>query len=162
MARPNRPKPLPYLTEYIRYAVDWRPSGWYKDIPPSTIGLGVASSVLVALIGMAFGRPGWFGTIFITASVVTFCMYMLGVYGISQTRRSRERDPQMELRREAKQVAHRLEASRCAKRLQRDLSREVSCLLEEAARNWHRARSALDSPYWKSADLPAPSQKSPL
>jgi len=79
---------------------------------------------------------------------------MLGVFGITQTRRSREEDPQLELKREAKQVARRLDASANKKRLHRDLSTEVQALLEEAARNWHRARSALESPYWKSAMLP--------
>jgi len=155
MRRIDRSKQLPYLTEYIRYAVDWLPSHWHDELTARSVGLGVGIASLIGFVAMVFTGPGLHWTVAILATLSSFSAYMLGMVAITETRRARDKDPQVELRREAKQVAQRLEACLDKKRLHRDLSTEVSCLLEEASRNWHRARSALDSPYWKSAELPA-------
>jgi len=152
MPRPNRTKQLPYLTEYIRYAVNWRPTGWNAEVSGLTIGFGVGISLFIGLIVAAATRISFAGDSALT--IASFAVYMLGAYGMSLKRSPREPDSQVQLRREAKQVAKRLEACLEKKRLHRDLSIEVSTVLEEAARNWHRAKAALDSPYWRRADLP--------
>ena len=154
MRRANRSKQAPFLTEYIRYAVDTQGNGWFQDLPPFTIALGVGISLLLGGAAMLIIRA-WDGTPFIEVASATFGVYMLGAYGISYKRKSKEADPQVELKREARQVAQRLDHCMHEKRLHRDLSNEILSLLEEASRNWHRAKSALESPYWKRADLPS-------
>jgi len=154
MRRANRPKQPPYLTEYIRYAVDSRLSDWYKDVPPLTVGIGVGVSFLVGSGPVMMGPTSGNGYVGVLTGALTFCVYMLGVFGITERRRARDEDPQVGLRREAKLVAQHLDHLMHEKRLHRDLSPDVIELIEEAARSWHRARSALQSPYWKRADLP--------
>ncbi len=152
MKRGNRTKQLPYLTQYIEWAVDWR-RGLGGGITPPMIISGVFISAAVGVIATALGGGihSVGGGLF--AGAITLFGYLLGAYGMSQKRSAREPGP-ARLKREAKQVAERLENIKDKKRLQRDLSTEVCSLLEEAARNWHRARTALDSPYWRRADLP--------
>lgn len=154
MRRANRSKQAPFLTEYIRYAVDTQANGWFQDLPPFTIALGAGISLLFGGAAMLIIRA-WDGTPFLEVATATFGVYMLGAFGISYKRKSKEADPQVELKREARQVAQRLDHCMHEKRLHRDLSVEILALLEEASRNWHRARSALESPYWKRADLPS-------
>ena len=154
MRRANRSKQAPFLTEYIRYAVDTQGNGWFQELPPFTIVLGVAISLLMGGAGLLINRV-WDGTPFFEVASATFGVYMLGAYGISYKRKSKDADPQVELKREARQVAQRLDHCMHEKRLHRDLGAEVLALLEEAARNWDRAKSALESPYWKRADLPS-------
>ncbi len=155
MSRARRSKQLPYLTEYIRYAVSWRHRRWNLDLSPATIGLGAAISLILGLFAVALDRTLHPWVIFFPAGAMSFALYTAGAYGFSLKHRNREPDPEIQLRREAKQVADRLEQCLDAKRLHRDLSIEVSALLEEASRNWNRARAALGSPYWRRADLPA-------
>lgn len=154
MRRLKPSKQLPYLTEYIKYAVDWLPRHWHDELTARVIGLGLGISFLVGLVAMIFVRPSLHIAVGLLTAGVSFGVYLLGIYGITEARRAKEQDPQLVLRREAEQVAVRLEACLSKKRLHRDLSIEVSCLLEEASRNWHRAKTALESPYWKRADLP--------
>ncbi len=156
MRRPARSKQPAYLTEYIQYAVESRFSQWYNELPQFTVTLGFGISILLGIIAMLIkDHGGWDGTPLVQGFCGTFAVYMLGVFGIAQTRKSKEADPQLELRREARQVAQRLEHVIHEKRAHRDVSDEVVFLLEEAARNWHRARTVLQSPYWKRADLPS-------
>ena len=155
MRRPNRSKQPPYLTEYIEYAVETRLAEWYRDLPPFSIGLGIAISGIVGAAYIMITRQVWDGTPFIEAAGVTFGVYTLGASGFTRKRKPKESDPAVELRREAKQVAQRIEHLLHDKRFVRDVSNDVVLLLEESSRNWHRARSALQSPYWKRADLPS-------
>jgi len=156
MRRANRAKQFPYLMEYIQYVEDHPSSHWHSDLTAKAIGLGVGISLFVGILAAAFDPSRQSGHLAtgIAATAVTLGAYFIGIYAITETRRARDKNPEVELRREAKQVARRLEACAEKKRLHRDLSIEVSTLLEEAARNWHRARTALESPYWKRADLP--------
>jgi hypothetical protein len=151
MARVKGSKPLPYLTEYIQYAADRPSDHWHAQVPPKAIALGVLISGIVGLITAISARPSSFGFL---GAALAFGVYFLGMYALEATRLAKDKDPMLQLRREAKQVAERLEACVGKKRLHRDLSVEVATLLEEASKNWHRARAALESPYWKSADLP--------
>jgi len=111
-------------------------------------GIGGIVQLSLAVAGFAFEWPAA-----LLAGSVAFGVFFIGMVA-SETRRAQAKDPLLEMKREAKQVAERLEACVGRKRLHRDLSVEVATLLEEAALNWHRARAALESPYWKSADLP--------
>jgi len=153
MPRPNRTPQLPYLTEYIQWAVDWR-RAWLLGITPAIIGTGIAISAAVGVIaailsgGMVSAGGG------LAAACVSIVGYMFGAHGMT-VKRNRIEPAQIRLRREARQIAERLEAILDKKRLHRDLSIEVSSVLEEAARNWNRARAALESPYWRRADLPS-------
>jgi hypothetical protein len=155
MRRADRSKQLPYLTEYIRYAADWRPSPWHAELTGKVVGLGFGISAAIGFLSTIFARAGDQWAVGITAATLSLTVYVLGIYGISESRRSKDVDPLLQLRRDAKQVAGRLEACVNRKRLHRELSSEVARLLEEASMNWHRARAALESPYWKTADLPA-------
>ena len=152
MARQNRSKQMPYLTDYIQWAVSWK-RGWPLLITPTTIftGLGISTAVAV-FTSLATGGAHGFNSGFF-AGMVSFLGYMLGAYGMS-ARRVRTEPAHARLRREARHIAERLEAILDKRRLHRDLSVEVASLLEESARNWHRARAALESPYWQRADLP--------
>lgn len=156
MSRLNRSKHLPYLVEYVQHALDWRPDWWQLQLTARAVLLGIAISTLVGLIAALSAFPirmqliaGFVG------GIGSLAIYFIGMYALEGTRRARQHDPQREVRREAKQVAQRLAECAAKKRLHRDLSIEVASVLEEAARNWHRARSALESPYWKTAELPA-------
>ena len=152
MRRKKDSDKLPFLTEYIRWAVDWR-RGMISGIMPTTVltGLGistVAGLVVSSVVG-SIGTP-----VGLITGATLFCGYVLGSY-VRAAKRSRVEPSQAQLRREAKQIAERLEAILDKKRLHRDLSMEVATLLEEAACSWHRARTALESPYWRRADLPS-------
>ena len=157
MPRPDRTKQLPYLTQYIRYAANWEPSRWHENVSAKMISvgmgisLGIGGIVQLCLAGVGFSAL-W--GLSIAAASVAFGVFFIGAM-VSETRRARANDPLLELRREAKQVAERLEVCVSRKRLHRELSIEVSTLLEQASFNWHRARATLESPYWKSAELPA-------
>ena len=153
MRRADRSKQYPYLMEYLKYVED--SDHWHKNLPPGIVASGFGIGILVALASLPFsnGHDRW--GVAILACMTAFSAYFLGVYAIVQTRRARDKDPLVELRREARQVAERLSSCAEKKRLHRDLSLEVSALLEASASNWHRARAALESPYWRRADLPA-------
>lgn len=154
--RTAKTKQPPYLTEYIQYAVESRFSQWYNQLPDFTVWLGLGISALFGVIAMLIrSHGGWDGTPLVQGAGATFFVYMLGVFGIAQTRKKQEPDPQLELRREARQVAQRLEHIIHEKRAHRDVSDDVIALMEESARNWHRARTVLQSIYWKRPDLPA-------
>src|SRR5580693_118415 len=98
----KRSKQFPYLTEYIQYAVDWRPRPLLTELTPRSIGIGVG---LVSVVGFfalrwAHGTGEW-----LTAGLTTgaACLaYILGIYAIAETRRAKDKDPLVELRREAK------------------------------------------------------------
>ena len=152
MRRSDRHNKMPYLTEYIQWAVDWR-RGWLIGVTPATIATGIGIGCLVGALTALFSSGAASAEFRVFAGSVTFIGYMFGAYGMAQ-KRTRVEPAQIRLRREARQIAERLEAILDKKRLHRDLSVEVSSLLEEAARNWHRARAALESPYWRRADLP--------
>ena len=156
MPRIDRSKPLPYLTQYIRYAANWEPIHWHDNVSAKSVGIGLGISAGIGGIVqlcLAVAGLAHFWAIALSAALAGFTVFFIGMV-VSETRRARDRDPLLEMKREAKQVAERLEACVGKKRLHRDLSVEVSTLLEEAAFNWHRARAALESPYWKSASLP--------
>lgn len=155
MRRARGPKPYPYLTEYIQYAIDWHPQQLQKEFSPKAVLFGLLLSMLVGTISTIATTLAGTGAIGMVVCAPAFGLYMLGMYAVWQTRRARKPDPQRELRREAKQVAQRLAGCAARKRLHRDLSVDVASLLEEASRNWNRARSALESPYWRSAELPS-------
>jgi len=136
--------------------MSWESSIWHEDVSAKSIcvGLGMSAGIggivqfCLAIVGL-----GTHWGLAIAAATAAFAVFFVGMT-VSKTRRARENDPLLEMKREAKQVAERLEACVRRKRLHRDLSAEVSTLLEEGARDWHRARAALESPYWKSAHLP--------
>jgi hypothetical protein len=156
MPRADRSKQLPYLTQYIRYAADWQPSHWHENVSAKTVGVGLGISLgiggiaqlCLAVVGLA---AHW--GLALAAASVSFAVFFVGMM-VAETKRAQAKDPLLAMRREAKQVAERLEDCAGRKRLHRDLSVEVATLLEEAACNWHRARTTLESPYWKSAELP--------
>ncbi|MDR3692047.1 MAG: hypothetical protein P4L46_21890 [Fimbriimonas sp.] len=152
MPKRNRSQQFPYLTQYIHWAVDWR-RGWTIGITPTTVATGGVVAAVVGFIAMSAsgGVQSAGGGFF--AGFVTFIGYMLGAWGVA-AKRARVEPAQIRLRREARQIAERLEAILDKRRLHRDLSIEVSSVLEEGARNWHRAKAALESPYWRRADLP--------
>ncbi|MDR3692586.1 MAG: hypothetical protein P4L46_24615 [Fimbriimonas sp.] len=156
MPRAVRSKQLPYLTEYVRYAADWEPSPWHENVSGKSIGIGLGVSLgiggLVQFCLAVLGLAAQWG-FSLAACSVAFAVFFVGMV-VSGTRRAKDRDPLFEMRREATQVAGRLEACVARKRLHRDLSSDVAALLEQAATNWQRARTTLDSPYWRSADLP--------
>ncbi len=152
MRRLNQSKQFPFLMKYIEYAMDWHPPDLSDVLTPKAILPGIGISFIIGLFVELLSQSFIGG---LAAGVVTFLVYLLGMYGIAETRRARQPDPQREVRREAKQVAQKIAVCAAKKRLHRDLSIEVGSLFEEAARNWHRARTALESPYWRAADLPS-------
>lgn len=157
MRRFDRSKQLPYLTEYIRYAANWEPSHWHENVSAKSIGVGLGiSSGIGGIVQFCMAVVGLGGhwAVSVWAFILSFVVFFIGM-AVSETKRARDKDPLLMMKREAKQVAERLEVSAGRKRLHRDLSVEVSSVLEGASMNWQRARVALDSPYWKSADLPA-------
>jgi hypothetical protein len=145
----------PNLSEYIRYAVNWRQRRWNLDLSPKNLIGGVALSLLAGFLSAAGVRGAESAAVGVVVSVAAFAIYMVGAFRVSLRRERRTADTQARLRREAFQIAERLEESLNAHRLERDLSREVCELLDSAAAHWRRAKTALQSPYWRRADLPS-------
>lgn len=158
MPRQNR---LPHLSGYIRYAASWRQRGWNLDLPPRMLKLGAIVGLVVAGLagfGTWLSRSGSVGlaaAVGGVALVLTLAVFALSAFRISLRHDDKQLEPEVRLRREAFQIVERLEQLLDSHRLERDLSLEVTSLLEESARNWDRVRSALESPLWRRAELPA-------
>jgi len=144
---------LPFLADYVRYAVSWRQRRWNLDLSARTVAGGIATSLGVG-IAVALSGHGLASILAgIACSAATFIVVMLFAFRASLRSRNAQQEPEVLHRRQAFQVAERLEKLLDARRLSRDLSFEVSTLLEESARNWQNVRTMLDSPYWNRADL---------
>lgn len=150
----GRSKPLPHLLEYLDHAIRERPAN-PLELPWALAALGVAAGgVTWAVASLVGGQPATWqvfaaagGLWWIGAGV--FWFRKRSTEPLSQEATTRQR-----LRMEAYQIVRRLHASKEKRRLHRDLSDSVSSLLEECARSWSRAHQALESAFWRNANLP--------
>jgi hypothetical protein len=89
----------------------------------------------------------------VLGSIVGVLMLVLGVQAF---RKSRIKPPPVDMRAiEATQVAQSMSQMLTKRRLHRDLDQGSLILLEECARHWTRARTALEGPFWTAGDVPA-------
>ncbi|CAN5579828.1 hypothetical protein BH11ARM1_BH11ARM1_10910 [soil metagenome] len=149
----ERAKGLPYLTDYLQQASD-KKQGQYPV-------LGVAGDV----IGSAgFGLAVGFSTFLfeganslivpLYAGAMVFLMGAVNAYRIAKLKADKlpkTEEDQLEI--QAAEVTGRMKTLLEKRRLHRDLSGDVAALLEEAATQWSRCKTALLSPYWTKDDL---------
>jgi hypothetical protein len=149
----RRENQLPFLAEYVRYAVSWRRRRLSLDLPPRSIAIGAASSlgIIIAITCLSHGLQGLASAL--AVGVSAFALYMFFAFRASLKFRSGNGEPERETRQSAFISAERLECLLDAKRLKRDLSPDVFTLLEDAAQNWKRARSILFSTHWQTQSL---------
>lgn len=78
------------------------------------------------------------------------------VFGFFRFREARSLPPiQVDARAvEATEVARRMNQMLSKRRIHRDLDEASLLLLEESARQWFRAKSALEAPFWTSSQVP--------
>jgi hypothetical protein len=147
----DKSKQLPYLSDYLEVAASRRP----------TIETGNFQVGFVALLAGAFGAglcvvAGAAALpVILAAGVASMGSYYIGAKNGGKLAVKRPTDEQLLIEQQSREVVLRMHASMNKRRLHRDLSADVSAVLEEAAAQWCRARTSLLSPYWTRTDLSA-------
>ncbi len=147
----DRPKQLPYLSDYLNIAASRRPAIEVGNFQVGFLALVAAAlgAGLCAVAG-ADALPA-----ILAAGVASMGSYYFGARNGGKLAAKRPTDEQMLIEQQAREVVLRMQALMNKRRLHRDLSADVSALLEEAAAQWSRARTAFLSPYWNRQDLSA-------
>jgi hypothetical protein len=87
------------------------------------------------------------------AGVAAMGGYMLGARTGGKLAAKRPNDEELLLEQQSREVVLRMSALLNKRRLHRDLGPDVAAILEEAAAQWCRARTALLSPYWNRPEM---------
>ena len=142
-------KQTPYLADYLERASKV-PNRFVEDL---LLGLGAVLGGIAALgVAIACLLSGMIlaGTAVIVGYPLLVHFIQRGVLRLRGPRTSRDRR-MAELRR----VARNMKPYLHGRRLSKSLGHATASLLEESARNWTRARTALNDPFWNDADLPS-------
>jgi hypothetical protein len=145
----DRPKQLPYLSDYLQIAASRRPAIQTGNIQVgfTAIVLGGMATILCALTGVVALPTMLF------AGVAAMGGYMLGARTGGKLAAKRPNDEELLLEQQSREVVLRMSALLNKRRLHRDLGPDVAAILEEAAAQWCRARTALLSPYWNRPEM---------
>ncbi|HSI73416.1 MAG TPA: hypothetical protein VK934_09580 [Fimbriimonas sp.] len=144
----DRPKQLPYLSDYLQIAASRRPPIEVGNFKVGFVSLlaGAAGAVLCALAGA--GLPA-----ILAAGAASLGSYYFGAKAGGKIAALKPTDEELLLEQQSREVVLRMQALMNKRRLHRDLSPDVAAILEEAASQWCRARTALLSPYWNRSEL---------
>ncbi|MEZ0325538.1 MAG: hypothetical protein ACAH95_06510 [Fimbriimonas sp.] len=145
----DRPKQLPYLSDYLNVAAARRPAIDAGNFQVGFVALlaGAFGAALCAIAG-ADALPA-----IMAAGAASLGSYYIGARNGGKLAAKRPTDEQLLIEQQAREVVLRMQALMNKRRLHRDLSSDVSAVLEEAASQWCRARTALMSPYWNRPEL---------
>ena len=154
----GKSKQLPYLSEYLTYAVQQRNqnssmAGFWGGLLGSMGGfMGAAIGLLAAFGLIRFSAAGLVGAI-IAANLIAWLL-VLAVW-LGNRQKAKPKTEEERIQEEAGPVIKAMFGSMQRRRLHREVPTPVADLLEGAARNWSRTTGALSGPFWTNEALPA-------
>lgn len=153
MLFPERPKNLPYLAEYLNHAMSVR----LKVPSMPNMGIEMIGSAAVGTLVGVVTTLAASGAQVVAGVVAGICAFAISAVGAIRYAKAANTpiplSEDLQLQKDAREVVVRMHALLQKRRLHRDLSPDVGGILEEAACQWSRARSALLSPYWNRPEL---------
>jgi hypothetical protein len=145
----DRPKNLPYLSDYLQVASSRRPAFETGNLQVGMVALFAAAlGAALATVAGADTLP-----VIMASGVASLASYYWGAKNGDKLATQKPTSEEIQLQEQSLEVVHRLRSLMEKRRLHRDLTGDVSAVLEEASYQWSRARAALLSPYWNKADL---------
>jgi len=144
---PRMESDLPFLRGYLEEAsAQVQPTVW-----PA---LASCAGVFAGSLALGWALFQWIGWVSIPVTLVVGVPGIAALIGVARAQAGKARTPEAQRRLEIRRAASEMLAMK-KRRLVKRLGVPLASLLEEAARHYYRAHSALNGPFWTSPTLPS-------